>query len=181
MTFVELLTKRRSIRKYKEKPIEEPKIAQLIEAALRSPSSRNNRPWEFIFVQDRDLLQKLSTAKQSGSAFVADAPLVVVVCGDREKSDVWIEDASIAATMLFLEAESLDLGACWVQIRKRPHDDSADAEGYVCKLLGLPERFGVLCLVAIGEPDESLDAHPKKSLLYERVHDARFGSPYNKS
>jgi hypothetical protein len=56
-----------------------------------------------------------------------------------------------------------------------------DAEGYVRKLLDLPDRFGVLCLMAIGEPAENPDPHPKASLLYERVHDGRFGSPYNKS
>ena len=107
--FLSLVQKRRSIRQYLEKPVEKEKIELLIEAALRSPSSRGFNPWEFIVLTDRDLLAKLSKAKPHGASFLKNAPLGIVVCADPEKCDVWVEDASIASIFLHLAAESLEL------------------------------------------------------------------------
>ena len=104
--FLSLLEERRSIRKFKSKPVEQDKIDILIEAALRSPSSMGKNPWSFIVVTDQQLLEKLSIAKQHGSAFAKGAPLVIVVCADAEVSDVWVEDASIATILLHLAAQS---------------------------------------------------------------------------
>ncbi len=121
---IEILRKRRSIRKYRDKDIE-PEIVELLkEAALRSPTSRNFRPWRFVFVENRGKLEALSKAKPSGSSFLAGARLGVVVCADEDESDVWIEDCSIASIILQLVGESLGLGSCWIQIRLRMHDDS---------------------------------------------------------
>ena len=98
--FISLIQKRRSIRKFQRKKVETEKVDMLVEAALRSPSSMGRNPWEFIFVTDQSLLEKLSRAKPHGSAFLKDAPLGIVVCADPETSDVWVEDASIAAIFL---------------------------------------------------------------------------------
>ena len=175
--FIELERKRRSIRKYKDRSIEPEKVDLLVEAALLSPSSRAFFPWEFVVIEDRDVIQRLSKAKPNGGSFLAGAPLAIVVCADTEKSDVWIEDASIASTMILLAAESLDLGACWIQIRKRPHDDSKTAEEFIRETLDLPERISVLSIIAIGYPDESLPPHSKDELHYDQVHGNRFGTP----
>src|SRR4030042_1604382 len=107
---ISLIQKRRSIRRFLPKPVDAGKIDLLIEAALRSPSSRGLNPWEFIVVTDKDLLEKLSRSKQHGSAFLQNAPLGIVVCADPEKCDVWIEDASIASIFIHLAAASLGLG-----------------------------------------------------------------------
>jgi nitroreductase len=178
--FIDLERKRRSIRKYTDKAIEPEIIDTLIEAALRAPSSRANNPWEFVVVRDRSLIQKLAKAKPAGAGFVAGAPLVIVVCADTEKSDVWVEDASIASTMILFAAESADLGACWVQIRNRPHDDDAAAEEYIRTLLKLPDRVAVLSIMALGYPDESHPPHPKDELLYNQVHDTQYGNAWRK-
>ena len=107
---LELLRKRRSIRLFKKERISPAHIDALREAVLRSPSSRGIQPWKFWFVQDPDLIGKLSRAKESGSAFLKGAPLAVVVCGDETMSDVWIEDCSVAAVIVHLAAVSLGLG-----------------------------------------------------------------------
>ncbi len=83
--FMSLIQKRRSIRKFLEKPVEEEKIDFLIEAALRAPSSRGFNPWEFVIVTERDLLAKLSGAKIHGSGFLKNAPLGIVVCADPDQ------------------------------------------------------------------------------------------------
>jgi nitroreductase len=178
--FIELTRMRRSIRRYRNKPLEKDKIDLIIEAALRAPSSRGIRPWQLIVVEDPALIQNLARAKQHGSNFAGGAPLVIAVCADIEKSDVWIEDASIAASTILLAAQSLELGGCWIQIRNRQHDESMSAEKHIRRTLGLPERVSVLALVAIGYPAESLLPHPRTELPYGSVHSNRYGSPWPK-
>ena len=119
MTFFELLKSRRSIRQYSDQKIEEEKISQLTAAALMSPASKRSNPWEFIVVEEKEMLKKLSECRNNGSQMLAGAPLAVVVLADTSKSDVWIEDVSIAALIIQLQAQDLGLGSCWVQIYNR--------------------------------------------------------------
>jgi nitroreductase len=177
--FMSMIRKRRSIRKFIDKPVEEEKIDRLIEAALRPPSSMGKMPWSFLVVKDRDLLEQLSRAKTFGASFLKNAALGILVCADPEISDVWIEDASIASTYIFLAAESMDLGACWIQFRRRNHRDDITSEEYITGLLDIPERLEVLSIIAIGYPGESKSPHEKESLKYDRVYLDGFGNPYH--
>lgn len=171
---LDILRRRRSVRAFQDQPVEVEKQELLLEAALRSPSSRGRNPWEFILVTDPALLNGLGLAKQHGSAFLSGAPMAVVVAADPEKCDVWIEDCSIAAIILQLTAVSLGLGSCWVQIRLRPHDDDSSAESYIKELLGLPESLVVDCVIGVGYPAEVKDGHEFESLLQTQVHRNRF-------
>jgi nitroreductase len=173
---LELLRTRRSIRKFLNRSLKPEIIDQLKEAVLRSPSSRNLQPWEFIFVTNRNLLQKLAEARPSGSQFLQNAALAVVICGDETRSDVWIEDCSIAATILHLTAHSLGLGSCWVQIRNRPHDQTHTAEEYIQKLLAIPSHYRVLAAIGIGYPAETKPPHSKEELNEEKIHRNTFGN-----
>jgi len=166
---IDLLRDRRSVRVYKAQPVESDKIDVLQEAVLRSPSSRNLNPWEFIFIQDRDTLRKLASAKAHGSAFLKDAPLGVVVLGDENVSDVWVEDCSIASIVLQLTAQSLDLGSCWIQIRQRKHDENTSAEFYVKQLLDVPDHLSVESIIAIGYPEHKPEGIPQKDLDYAKI------------
>jgi nitroreductase len=149
----------------------------LLEAALRAPSSRSINPWEFIIISDSNLLKKLSESKPHGSAFLKKAPLGIVILADPEKSDVWIEDASIACIFIQLAAESLGLGSCWIQIRKRMHDKSKTAEAYISDLLNIPENLCVESIIAIGYPDEKIAPHEKSELQYEKIQYNRYSRP----
>ena len=177
--FLSLVEKRRSIRRYHEKPVETAKVAKLVEAALRSPSSRGFNPWEFVIVNDGDLLAKLSKAKPHGASFLKNAALGIVVCVDPEKCDVWVEDASIASIFLHLMSESMGLGSCWIQIRKRMYDQTKSAQTYVQELLNIPENLKVESIIAIGYPAESKLPHRKEDLQYEKVHYNDYGKPYD--
>jgi nitroreductase len=152
---IELLRVRRSIRKFTGQAVEPGKIAIITEALLRSPSSRNINPWEFIVIDDQSVLQQLATAKQHGSDFLKGAPLGIVVCADSTKSDVWVEDCSIAAILAQLTAQSLGLGSCWIQIRNRSRKGGEASEAYIQQLLGIPEHIKVECMIAIGYPAET--------------------------
>jgi nitroreductase len=177
--FLSLAQSRRSIRKYENKPVEPEKIDLLVEALLRAPTSRGKNSWEFVVVTDSGLLHKLSSAKPHGSAFLKDAALAIVVCANPQISDVWIEDASIASIFIHLAAASLELGSCWIQIRERKHNDTQTAEAYIAQILNLPAHIKVVSIIAIGYPDEHKSAHPKESLLYDKVSLNNYGVIYS--
>ena len=147
---IELLRARRSMREYTDQPIEPGKLELLKEAVLRSPSSRNLDPWEFIFVDDRQLLKKLAACKPHGADFLAQAALGIVICANSQESDTWIEDCTIAAILAQMVAQSLGLGSCWVQVRNRKSDDETTSERYVQKLLRVPEHIKVESIIAVG-------------------------------
>lgn len=171
---IEWLRNRRSIRKYLDRPIEPEKIELLKEAVLRSPSSRSIDPWEFIFVQERGLLEKLATCKPHGAGFLGDAALGIVVCGDSTQSDVWVEDCSIASILVQMVAQSIGLGSCWIQVRNRNYDEQTRSEQYVQNLLGIPEPIKVESIIAVGYPAEQREPLPQEQLTTSKVHMNRF-------
>jgi nitroreductase len=176
---IELVRQRRSIRTFTNEVVDPQAVELLVETLLRSPSSRNINPWHFIVVDDRALLQKLSSAKAHGSAFLKGAPLGIVVCADSTMSDVWVEDCAIASILAQMTALSSGLGSCWIQIRKRPHDSGTSAETYIQELLGLPAHITVLSIIAIGHPAERREPLPAAALQRDKVKRNHFSLPYS--
>jgi len=170
MYMFELLKSRRSIRKFQNKEIEKEKIDTILKSALLSPSSRSRRPWEFIVVTDKELLKKLSQCREHSSDFLEGAPVGIVVIADPEVCDVWIEDASIAAIIIQLSAQSLQLGSCWIQVRDRYHSENVTAGDYIKEVLGIPSRYNVECMIAIGYPAENKKAYDINGLPYGKIH-----------
>lgn len=168
--FLDLLKKRRSIRTFQDIEVEQGKIDILVEAMLRSPSSRSRNPWQFYVVTDRQVIKQLSKCKEHGAGFLAKAPLVIVVCGQPSVCDVWIEDCSIATLILHLEATDLGLGSCWVQVRLREHSTSLSSEEYIKRLLDIKDGLSVEAMVGFGYPKETKDSHELSSLAFEKVH-----------
>jgi nitroreductase len=171
---IDLLRKRRSIRKYGGEAIDGHRVKLLVEALLRAPSSRNINPWEFIIVDDRQMLARLATAKQHGSTFLQNAALGIVVCADSTKSDAWIEDCSIAAILVQMTAQAVGLGSCWIQIRNRLQGNGRSSESFVQELLGLPEQMKVECIISIGEPGETRPGLAAGKLQYDKVRHNRY-------
>jgi nitroreductase len=146
---LDLIKKRRSIRKYTDEPISDDAVRQLLEAAMAAPSADNLQPWAFVVVRDHDLRQQLART-HPWSDMCADAPVVFVVCSDKRRSSHWVEDASAATENLLLAAAGLDLGAVWVGIYPNSRD-----EEHVRRALGIPSKLRVLCLAPVGHPAES--------------------------
>ena len=172
---IELLRARRSIRQYTDTPIEPEKVELLQEAALRSPSSRNIDPWEFIFIDDRKLLAGLAKCKPHGAEFLANAALGIVVCADSHESDTWVEDCSIASILVQMVAQSIGLGSCWVQVRNRMFSDQTTSEQYVRSLLGIPELVKVQSVIAVGYPAEQREPLSADELKYRKIRMNSYG------
>lgn len=169
MDFFDVITTRRSIRKFISRPVEADKIERLIEVVLRAPTARGRRSTDFVVIEDRALLKRLAAARPSGGAFVAEAPLAVAVCTDPGKANPWVEDAAIAASHLQLAAVALGLGSCWFHIRDKEQSEGVSSHQYVAELLGLDERLQVECVVAIGYPAEEKQPYQKSELPFDRV------------
>ena len=149
MDFLDLAKKRYSVRSYKKTPVEEEKVACILEAARVAPSAANLQPTRLVVIDNAEGMEKLS------------APLAIIVCADHAKawkrpadgkSTVDI-DASIATAHMMMEATSLGLGSvwiCWFDPEVVAHE------------FGLPETFEPINVLAIGysdEPAKSPDRH----------------------
>lgn len=167
---LDLLLARRSCRKFEDKAVEAEKKEKLLQAAQLAPSGKTTRPWEFVVIENKETLQKLGDCRNPNQPFLPATPLAIVVLGNTQKTDTWIEDASIASIVIQLEAESLGLGSCWVQIRLRESNQGMSSEKYVRNLLGIPEHMAVLSIIAVGYPKEARHAHTLDEVDQAKIH-----------
>jgi len=174
--FNELVEKRRSVKVYANRPVEVAKIDAIIEAALRAPTGRAARPWEFVVVTDKTLLEKLSVAKPVGAAFLKDAPAAVVVCADPSVSGLWVEDCSIAAVTMQYAAHAMGLGSRWAQMKGNSFSEGKTSTQYIAELLDLPVNLTVQCIIAVGYPGEEMVPYKKEELRFDKVSYNRYGS-----
>lgn len=160
--------KRRSIRKYKDVPVEEEKLEKLLRAAMQAPSAANQQPWEFIVVQDKENLKKLSKMSPY-SKMIEKAPLALILLGNEEKmkfSSNWQQDMGAAAENILIEAVELELGGVWLGVA--PIEDRVD---YINKMFHLKENIKPYCVIALGYPDEEenkfIDRFDENRIHYE--------------
>ena len=176
VNFKELVALRRSHRKFLPDTVSSEDVRHILRAALMSPTSKNRRSWQFVVVDDKEKLSELSEAKDSGAQLISDAPLAVVVVGEKNDNDCWVEDCSIAAITMQYQAEELGLGSCWVQMHGRTLADGTDTEEVIRGILGLPADVGVLCVVAIGHPADERKPQNEEKLKWESVHENEWGA-----
>ena len=174
--FSDLIKNRRSMRKFTDEELSQDQVVTLLKAALMSPSSKRSTPWQFIVVDDKETLQKLSLCKELGAAFLKDAPLAIVVMADPLASDVWIEDASIASLMIQLQAEDLGLGSCWIQVRERFTATGIPSGDFVHNVLDIPLQLQVLSVVAIGHKGMERKPFDEERLQWEKIHLGKYGN-----
>ena len=164
------------MRKFTDEELSQDQVVTLLKAALMSPSSKRSTPWQFIVVDDKETLQKLSLCKELGAAFLKDAPLAIVVMADPLASDVWIEDASIASLMIQLQAEDLGLGSCWIQVRERFTATGIPSGDFVHNVLDIPLQLQVLSVVAIGHKGMERKPFDEERLQWEKIHLGKYGN-----
>lgn len=173
-SFKDLIQNRRSYRRFTKEEISSEDLRLILRAALMSPTSKNQRAWQFVVVDDPLQLEKLSDAKDLGAQFLRDAPLAIVVLGNPAENDCWIEDGAIAAISMQYQAEELGLGSCWAQMRGRGLSDGVSADEVIRGVLNLPEELSVLCVIGIGHKAEARKPQNEEKLKWEQVHIGSF-------
>lgn len=172
--FKTLAQLRRSHRKFTDQEIDADDVRLILRAALMAPTSKGQRAWQFVVVDDKTDLEKLADAKDMGGQFIKGAPLAVVVLGDPLQNDCWVEDGSIAAISMQYQAEDLGLGSCWVQMRGRGLSDGTTADTVIRGILDIPENLSVLCIIAIGHKADDRKPQNEDKLKWENVHVGKF-------
>jgi len=154
---------------YLKKPVSDEALHQILLAAMCAPSACHKNPWHFVVVKDERTIAALAASKES-AAFILDAPVIIVVTVDETQAARWIEDGSVAASHIYLEATNQGLGTCWVQILCRQTASGDDCEMYVQQILGIPKTVRVLCLMPIGHPAQQLPEHIEAEYVGQKVH-----------
>lgn len=173
---LELLKQRRTSRVFTDELIDKDTVCNLMKAVLMSPSGRRINPWEFVLVEDKAMLKALSQCKEHGAGLLAGAAMAVVVLADTTKTDVWIEDCSIATIILQLAAEEYGLGSCWVQMRLRKDADGNLAEDNVRALLNIPAHYAVLSVVGLGHKARETQPFDEDDIQWDKLHIGGFGN-----
>ncbi len=163
---LEIIFKRRSIRKYEERPVEREKLVSLLQVGMAAPTASNNQPWEFVVVDDAAVMEQFRTRMRYGSY---NAPAAIVVChnpdiGKAQRSNrFWQQDCSAAVENILIAALGLDLGTVWLGVY--PNEETVSI---VREIVKLPEQIIPMAVLYIGYPAEVKDARTQ----YEerRVH-----------
>ena len=172
--FKDLAQLRRSHRKFTDEEIDAEDVRLIMRAGLMAPTSKGQRAWQFVVVDDKMDLEKLSDAKDMGGQLIKGAALAIVVLGDPMQNDCWVEDGSIAAISMQYQAEELGLGSCWVQMRGRGLSDGTSADTVIRGILNIPENFSVLCVIAVGHKADERKPQNEDKLKWENVHVGKF-------
>ena len=172
--FSNLIAIRRSMRKFTEEKLTEEEKKTILRAALISPTAKNNRGWEFVAIDDPAVLEALSKSREMGSGFLAEAVFAVVVLGDPSKTDCWVEDCSIAAIDMQLQAEDLGLGSCWCHMRGRANAEGKTTKQTLMELLGIPEQYEPLCIVGVGHKNMDRKPYEDDKIEWSKVHWGKF-------
>ena len=173
MNMLDTILARRSVRQYTAEPIPEEKLNAILYAGLAAASSKNRRPWEFVVVRDRAMLDKLSECRPGAANLLGKCSAAVVVCADAELADVWVEDCASAITQMHLMANALGVGSCWLQVRLRQAADGRSTADVVRHCLGIPAKYGVMAILTLGMPESrpaprTVDELPMAKLHWER-------------
>ena len=172
MELEEAIKGRRSIRAFKPQDVPEETVEKLIDAARHAPSAGNTQPWEFVIARKQDIKKKLAQAAHQ--AFVEEAPVVIVVCANENRSLMGygirgetlycIQDTAAATQNILLTAYSLGLGTCWV---------GAFNENEAKKALKTPKGIRPVAMIPVGYPNRTPSQRGRRS-INQIVHHEEF-------
>ena len=160
MDVFEAISKRRSIRKYKNTPVEEYKLDKILKSARIAPSAANRQEWKFLVVKDKETRENLVDAA-NGQKFLGEAPVTIVAISTESErvmpcgQPAYTVDLSIAVSFMILEATELGLGTCWLGAYK---------EDEIKEILNIPEKMRVPAMFTLGYANENPDPRPRKNI-----------------
>lgn len=138
---------RKSVRSFiKDRPVSDEDVQALIKAGMSAPSGKDTRPWEFVIINDRAILDKMAEELPTAK-MLSQAPMAIVVCGDTIRSSYWYLDCSAATENILLAAEAMELGGVWTAAY--PYRDRMAT---VIKHTNMPAQVLPLVVIPIGYP-----------------------------
>ena len=171
--FLDLIRKRRTIRKYTQEDVSQEQVETLLEMAMCAPNRLDRQPWHFVIIRDRAQKERMADILRVRS-YIEQAPVIVAVCARPDVSPTWMMDISAAVENLLLAATAMGLAGAWIGapdtllwnlLEESLHDS-----------LGIPMEVRIPTLVAIGHPAEELPPHGKHDrLVRTKVHYDRWG------
>jgi nitroreductase len=161
---------RRSVRAFTQQALEPNDIERLLRAGMQAPSAVNQQPWEFMVIQDKEMLDIVSLTSPY-SRLAAKAPLAIVPLADEQRMrspSHWEQDLAAATQNILLRAVNLGLGAVWMGVAP-----SEERMGYLSNCLELPAHIRPFALVAVGHPasgtgNKYVDRFDASRIHYER-------------
>ncbi|MBU3093621.1 nitroreductase family protein [Clostridium sp. CM028] len=163
MEFYDVVKSRKSIKKFKNTPVNKEKLAKMIDSAMMSPSWKNNTSYKFILVDEKNKLEQISKSimnkDNSAAQSILDAPMTAVIVakpdasGEVENREYYLVDSAIAMEHFILSATNEGYGTCWI---------AAIDEDIIKKALAIPQNYKVVAMTPIGEIAESKEHNNKK-------------------
>jgi len=160
---------KRSIRKFKDIPVEKEALDEIIKAAIKAPSGLGKDPCEFIVFDTREEVKKLSGIKPRGGISLETATAAIAVLVNKDKASTLLEDGAVATHTIGLKAYDLGLGSCWVHMVGRQAVDNQSSEEFFRKIVPIPENLVLFALVAIGYSNEEKPEYTEKDLNFDKV------------
>ncbi len=177
MERIDFILKRRSIRRFRQAPVEEEKISALLKAAMAAPSAMNRKPWQFIVITDEERLTSIRRSLLFGRF---KAPMAIAVCGSTHGllpsrvKEFWIQDCSAATENILIAAANIGLGAVWLGV----HPFKA-ATLRISRILELDKNTMPLCIIYVGYPAE--EKEPRTQYDESKVHWNKLGGKRTQS
>ena len=169
MDAYENLLQRRSIRKFQDQPVPQDLLDKILKAAMYAPTARSSQPWEFVIVDEKDLLEKISGF--TPSVFMAkEAPVGILVCGDLEKDykGFWAQDCAAATQNILLAAHALGLGGVWTGVYPKE-----DLIPLYRSMFHLPDHIMPMAFLPLGYPDQEMPQPQRMDT--DRIHKNQWG------
>ncbi len=149
-----VIKSRHSVRKFKPDPVDDAVIRDAIECAAHAPTAMNHQPWLFGVIKNKEMLAKIAKSTDNGK-FIADSPLCFAVFGEKNEK-YYLEDCCASTENLILALQAYGINSCWVAGEKKPYGET------IRTLLGVPEKYTLVALVAAGCPSEITIAGKKE-------------------
>ena len=146
---------RRSVRKFLKKPVPAKVLEKIVDAARLAPTARNEQPWEFVVITDRDRLRQVGELTDHGRFIVDAGACIAVYC---RATKYYLEDGCAATENILIAATALGVQSCWVAGDKKPYGAAISA------LLGVPAECNLVSLLALGYADGEVKGYPKRDL-----------------
>ena len=161
---MDILYKRRSIRRYTSQPVNQDAILGFIKAGMNAPSAGNEQPWHFVIITERDILNAIADVHPYAK-MLYQAPAAVLVCGEpslEKHEGYWVQDCAAATQNILLEIEDQEFGGVWIGVYPRKERINSLRD-----LLGIPENIIPFSLIGLGHPAERKD--PNNKFIEERI------------